>query len=125
MSHITNIKLKISLTKETPKELILWLNKCIEENYDVRYENNSFFETERWTKMFATYGYEWYDKPYIKEVKNKYELLLFTDINNENDELNTFINWIAPYVHGRKKKVYLGCYRRDGEYVDTNVYLYR
>jgi hypothetical protein len=125
MSYVTEIKLKINLGKDTPTELVEWLNKCIENNDDTPYEDNPFFEAERWTKIFATYGYDGYDKPYIKEVKNGWELAIHTDINYESEELNTFIEWIKPYVLGRKKKVYFGWCRRDDEYEDTNVYLHR
>lgn len=125
MSYVTEIKLKINLGKNTPTELVEWLNKCIEENHYTPYEENPFFETERWTRMLATYGYDGYDKPYIKEVKNGWELAIHADINYEREELNTFIEWIKPHVLGRKKKVYFGWYRRDGEYEDTNVYLHR
>tara|TARA_R110002167_G_scaffold347483_1_gene558408 strand:+ start:137 stop:514 length:378 start_codon:yes stop_codon:yes gene_type:complete len=125
MSYITEIKLKINLGKDTPKELVEWLNKCIEDNYYTPYEENPFFKTERWTRIFATYGYDGYDKPYIKEVKNGWELAIHTDINYESEELNTFIDWIAPHVLGRKKNVYFGWYMRDGEFEKINVYLHR
>lgn len=125
MSYITEIKLKINLSKNTPKDLIEWLNKCIEYNHYIPFGENPFFKTDRWTKIFATYGYDGYDKPYIKEVKNGWELAIHTDINYEDRELSTFIEWIKPYVLGRKKKVYLGWYERESEYKHTNVYLHR
>ena len=125
MSYTTEIKLKINLGRNTPKDLIEWLNKCIEGNQYAPYEENPFFETERWTRIFATYGYYGYDKPYIKEVKNGWELAIHTDINYEHEELNTFIEWIKPHVLGRKKKVYFGWFERDSDTERTNVYLHR
>jgi hypothetical protein len=125
MSYITEIKLKINLGRNTPESLIEWLNKCIENNHDAPYEKNPFFDTQRWYQMFATMGYGGYDKPYVKEVKNGWELAIHTDINYESEELNTFIDWIAPHVLGRKKKVYFGWFERDGDTERTNVYLHR
>lgn len=125
MSYITEIKLKITLGKNTPEDLILWLNKCIEDNDFTKYDANPFFETERWTKIFATFGYNDYDKPYIKEVKNGFELALHCDINYQHDELNTFIDWIKPHALGRKKRVYCGWYSQEGIREKINVYIHR
>lgn len=125
MSYITEIKLKIKLSKDTPKELIEWLNRCIDYTCETPYEEHPFFETKRWRTVFATYGYHWYSEPYLTKTKNGYILELHTDINYEDGELDTFIDWIKPYVLGRKKKVYLGWFERDEDYEKTNVYVIR
>jgi hypothetical protein len=125
MSYITEIKLKINLGKNTPPKLIEWIDKCIDSTQKTQYEDHPFFETERWQKIFATYGYDGYSKPTLTKVKNGYTLELHTDINYESEELNTFIDWIKPHILGRKKKVYLGWFERDSQFEKTNVYAYR
>lgn len=51
-------------------------------------------------------------------------LELDTYFKNYNDEIEHFVDWIAPYVGGRKKKQYLGWSkgedRSDRDYIHVN-----
>lgn len=125
MGYITEIKLKINLSKNTPQKLIEWIDECIDYTQEQSYEEHPFFKTERWQKIFATCGSYGYSKPELTRTKNGYTLELHTDINYESEELNAFIDWIKPHIFGRKKKVYLGWFERDSQFEKTNVYANR
>ncbi len=125
MSLPTEIRFKIKLRIDTPKEVIQLINKCLDREYPKEIPSNHFFKTEKWFNLFSTMGYDGYEQPYLKEIKNGYELKIHTDINYEKDELDTFIEWIKPYVFGRRKKVFLGDKLPDYDCERTNVYLYR
>ena len=83
-----------------------------------------FFKTDRWRNIFHTMGYKWFTKPKLVKKENGWDLYIHYDINYEDEEINTFVEFISPHVKGRKQKVYLGYKRPDSEN-KLNVYLYR
>ena len=125
MSYTTEVKIKVNLSADTPKSIINFINGCIERNNTSKYDNHPFFNTERWLSIFMTFGFDGYTKPYIKESSSGWELALHSDINYEKEEVSLFVDWIKAYIVGRKKKKYLGWFRRDGEQEETNIYLIR
>lgn len=126
MSSPTEIKLKIILGKDTPDEVIDYLKKCIESNRELTpFTDHEFFRCNRWEWIFNHMGYEGYLDPSIKEIPRGWELIIHTDINYESGEIEEFVNWMRPFIWGRRKKVYLGWYERDWSTEKKNVYLNR
>jgi len=125
MSLVTEIKLKIKLRKDIPKNLISWIENIITENSEIKFSNHPFFSTNRWYYIFSTYGYDGYEKPSLIKKDSYYLLSIHTDVNYENEEINTFLDFIKEYCYGRKKKVYLGYSINDNQDEKQNVYLCR
>jgi len=126
MSSSTEIKMKIVLGKNTPDEIIAYLKSSIADLANITpFSDHEFFAQNRWEWMFNHMGYEGYLEPSIKEIPRGWELIIHTDINYESGEIEAFVDWLSPYIWGRRKKVYLGWYERDWNTEKKNIYLNR
>lgn len=50
---------------------------------------------------------------------------LDTEFKNYDGEINKFIEWISPFVVGRKRNQYIGWYKGEGPSERTNIYIQR
>jgi len=122
MSSITEIKLKINLRKDTPTEVINLINDCLSLKTIVK-PSHKFFQTQRWYNMFSTMCYDGYEQSHMTESEKSYELKIHTDINYENTEIETFCEWIEPYVIKKQNKVCIGTKISVYDFMETDIYV--
>ena len=125
MSVITEVKLKIKLKKNIPVNLRCWIESTITNNLGIKFNEHPFFLTNRWDSIFSTYGYDGYERASLTKKDNYYLLSIHADINYENEEINTFLDFIKEFCFGRKKKVYIGYSINDNHAEKQNVYIIR
>jgi hypothetical protein len=123
MSYYIEINLTIKLRKDTPIEVIDYIEQTLSYGVgDVRFDDHPFFDTRRWYGMFWSMGYDDFSLPYLKRIERGYELHLHTNINHGSDEVLKFVDWISPFILGRKKKTYLGYKIPECAHQRTNIY---
>ena len=139
MGTYTEFKFAARLKHDTPKEVIQFLQKVIvERNIGVENTffktedvekpklNHPFFQTERWYMLFLSNNF--FDDiitSQFKFLKNRWEITIHSEFKNYDDEIELFIDWIKPYVIGRKKKQYVGYYNVEGHDKNINIYIER
>lgn len=125
MSYYTELKIeKINLRKDTPENVVVFLNDIINnEIFDRPNINHPLFDCERWDHLFIKSAFLPHG-PSLKKLDSGYfELGLWTDINHGIDEINQLIDWITPFVAGRKKHFYIGYYKGETDEKRTNIYI--
>ena len=139
MGHYTEFKFKAKLRKDTPDEVINLLKRVLidgdlglgdkvlfshEDVFDPGIEHD-FFKCERWEALFLSTNWDdemqggkmYFDKYWVIDIH--------TEFKNYGDEIEKFINWIYPFVVGRKKKQYVGYYRGESLNFQVNLYIER
>lgn len=139
MSCYTEFQTKeIILRKDTPHEVIEFLERCFNEDTWKAWEiaegsgssvfAHEFFKQERWMRVFQEICFPDmlpnYLSPYLKKKGNYWALFLWTDINYGIDEIEEFVKWITPYITGHKEREYIG-WRRTETIVKLNIYIER
>lgn len=141
MGNYTELRLVISLRDDTPIDVVRLLSKVAGEGDiglpvgTVLFDHESvprptmrhpFFGCERWymllmaTDFGSTTG-SWFGL----NTKDHWVLMIHSSYKNYDNELDQFLNWITPYVHGRKKKQYAGWYQNDSMDQRENIYILR
>lgn len=145
MGTYTTVKMTIKLRNDTPKDIIALLHRVIvyrnlgladrvifksKDVFKPEFEHD-FFKCERWYMLFIANNFEPNIKSsFILKSDNEFwqvrhdTLNIHSEYQNRDGELDAFIDWITPYVLGRKKKQYIGYYQvdcRDRE----NIYIER
>lgn len=131
MGSYTTLVCKIKLRKDTPDEIINFLKKVIINHSDDiptdNYFYHEFFKCERWNDLFTSLN--WSDdiqggKFYVE--KENWVIYLQTEFKNYDNEIDKFIDWIKPYVLGRKKKQYISWKEDEGSWFPRiNLYVER
>jgi hypothetical protein len=141
MGCYTEFHAKMILRKDTPDDVVLILMHSI---YDpnfyaawIDHRNNiygphpvilpdhKFFTLERWENIFMHSAFL-YDAPKcIRTKSGYYELEVHCDINYGHEEVQEFIDWIKPWVAGRKKTQYLGWWTNENIRYRINEYIER
>lgn len=121
MGIYTNFEAKIRLHKDTPEDIIqaIRIAMCYDTNMDYAgYQQfdkwckerfmHPFFECRRWQELLcSTNGSSILGGKLIKSVHN-YTILLDTEFKEYDDEIKHFLDFVKPYIVGRKKKQYIG-----------------
>jgi hypothetical protein len=78
-----------------------------------KYENIShpFFECTRWWHILCSKQGNGNDGVFYKNA-HYWTIDIFVDFKDYDNEIEKFLNWILPFIAGRKKKQYIGwsCY---------------
>lgn len=134
MSTYTNFKCKIHLRSDTPEEVVSLIDKTVKGDIGVDKVifhssdvpdssiDHIFFQCERWYFLFLSTNWGSTEGAKFYRSGNHWVLELDTEFKNYDDEIEKFVDWITPYVAGRKKKQYIGNYRV--EYSDHPINLY-
>lgn len=139
MGTYTEFKFSARLKHDTPKDIIDILNtvivdrkigtdKVLFKTEDVFKPeiNHQFFKTERWYMLFLSNNFRDDLQAYqFKFVKNRLEINIHSEFKNYDNEIELFIDWIKPYIIGRKKKQYVGFYEVEGHDKKINIYIER
>lgn len=126
MSYYFQVRINVQLKKDTPVEVISFIRDCIqkpEERPEPTWDH-PFFGCQRWDCIFHQSAFQ-KDGPFIKgsDPAKPYQLQIHADINYGLDEILEFVKWISPFIHGRKKKKYIGWYKgEDSSTGKINLY---
>ncbi len=138
MGHYTEFSFQANLRKDTPSEVINLLNRVVNER-DLGHDkvlfktsdvfkpefDHVFFKCDRWYMLFlSTNGCEGMKTTFSK-VKNYYELSIHSEFKNYDDEVDYFMDWIKPFIVGRKKKQYVGYWKSESSPTEINLYINR
>lgn len=139
MGTYTELKFRAKLKEQTPKEVVDLLNRVINEKdlgHDKQMFNTSdvfvpeldheFFKCERWYMLFLSTNWDYtMQGGKFYEEKDRWVIDLHTEFKNYNDEINQFVDWISPFIAGRKKKEYLGYWQNEMSSTQVNIYIER
>lgn len=139
MAIYTEFKFSARLKHDTPKDILDFLNtvivdrnigtdKVLFKTEDVFNPeiNHPFFKTERWYMLFLSNNFrDDIETSQFKLVKNRWEINIHSEFKNYDNEIELFIDWIKPYIIGRKKKQYVGFYEVEGHDKKINIYIER
>jgi hypothetical protein len=94
---------------------------------------HKFFSEKRWHSIFTRHceGSCSYRPGFFKKWVNEtntneseyWQLQLSGDINCGLNEIAEFVDWITPYIAGRKKHTYVGWYQGEDQEKRINIYV--
>lgn len=121
--HFESTELK--LRKDTPQDIIDFLNNCVNEyKYDFPTPAHKLFTLKRWDNLFIPSAFS-KSKPYFKKENEQWKLFISPVINYGREEILEFAKWITPYVIGHKPKEFIGELTGEDHTDRCNVYLER
>lgn len=141
MGHYTELKFKAKLKQDTPGNVVNILKRVINErdlglghdkvlftSEDVFKPelDHPFFKCERWYMLLLSTN--WDDKMQggkFYEENDRWVLDLHTEFKNYDSEIDHFLEWIKPFIVGRKKKQYIGYWRSEDMDSQINLYVER
>ena len=137
MGYYTELKFIAILRQDTPSEVVDLLDRVIRKGDfgvdSVLFKSDDvfkpaiehpFFKCERWYMLFTSTN--WDEKMQgglFYKRRNNWVIDLHTEFKNYDDEIDEFIDWISPYVSGRKKKQYAGYYKGETQENKMNIYI--
>ena len=135
MGYYTRFQCSFTLKKDTPLEIINYLKHVITSKFNDNwsdeveklknsdYFNHSFFKCSREISLFiGSNGCEQLEPRYFTISPNGYyKLKLNSKFKDYDCEIYKFIDWIQPYIAGRKKKHFIGWYKGE-DFTRTNIY---
>jgi hypothetical protein len=130
---------KIRLRKDVPEDVVGFLKKTLVDGdigiYKEIFNNKDvpppgldhpFFKCQRWFMLFLSKN--WDDNlgggKFFKDG-DYWVIDLDTEFKNYDNEIKKFIDWVSPFVVGRKKKQYVGWYRGEDGQNRINIYIER
>jgi hypothetical protein len=141
MGNYTQFHAKIPLKKDTPDEVVLLLMHAIydpdfhtvyinaknniESAHPILLPDCKFFTLERWEGVFMHSAFHDEGPKFLRTNSGYYELELHCEINYGYEEVRCFIEWITPWVAGRKKKQYIGWWKNENMDFRCNEYIER
>ena len=128
MGYYTTLKCKFKLKKDTPDSVLNLLKKVLID-IDLDCEDllvkHEFFQCERWKNLFlSTNGSDIQGGKLYKE-NDYWTVDLHTEFKDYDNEIDKFIDWINPYIVGRKKKQYIGKWKDENMNNYINIYIER
>lgn len=115
MGSYTRFNFKARLNKDTPNNVIKLLDDCINNNADCDWD----------TLLTGLNGNEDIKGGAFYKSGKYYTLRIDTEFKNYENQLKQFLDWIKPFIVGRKKKQYIGYHEwLDGE-GDNRIYIYK
>ena len=116
---------KAKLRKDTHGKVLYTLQQLMA--FELLKLNHEFFECERVEQLFHSTNGNDYCSGMSLTKQGDYPLLeIHTEFKNYDSEIEKFIDWISPYVVGRKKKQYVGYYNYNiWEIEKQNIYITR
>lgn len=122
MGYYTEFEFNTKLSKDTPREITELLTRCFDGsllleklNLDSNTDNfcfcvgdqgtlpieHEFGKCSRWDQLLT-------GNIHAEIQSRKYYISIKTDLNNYDNEIGKFLDWIKPYIKTRKKRLYLG-----------------
>lgn len=136
MGTYTEFSFKATLKKTTPEFVINFLKKVIIENNigiatvlfktedvpKVLEIDHVFFKAERWYMLLLSTNFGITSGSTLTFNK-RWTITVHTEFKNHDDEIEKFIDFISPFIEGRKKKQFLGWSLRETSSEKENIYL--
>jgi len=133
MGNYTRVHIKFKLRSDTPFDVIRFLKDSLvkDENDERPIYNESyvpidapFTKCERWQSFFHGKNFDesipesriWQSHVGIWNIE------INSEFKNYDSELEKFIEFIAPYIHGRKIKQFFGWYKLDSDVYNNDRY---
>lgn len=115
MGHYTDFyfKAKLNLSRDVADFVTTSL---IMTNIESAPPEHEFFKCERWTQLFCEDS-SFYNKTQSisQNIERRYYTVeIWSCFKNYDNEVEKFLEWIKPFVIGRKKKIYLGWWMVEG-----------
>ena len=139
MGSYTKLNFKCKLKQDVPKEVTDILERVINQgdlghdkvmfnNEDVFHPDieHSFFKCSRWYMLFLSknFDYELEGSKFYKD-KGNWILSIETEFKNYDNEIENFLDWITPFIVGRKKSQYVGYWKHEEMEQRFNLYVER
>lgn len=138
MGHYTELQCKIKLRKDTPDNVVSILKRVLVER-DLGHDkvlfdtkdvfkpelDHDFFKCERWYMLFLSTNWGDIQGGKMYQEKGHWVVDLHTEFKNYDNEIDKFIDWITPFVVGRKKKQYVGWWQSESMDSRINIYIER
>jgi len=141
MGYYTELRFKAKLKHDTPENVINFLKRVIKE-HDLGHVktifntedvfkpefDHPFFKCDRWYMLFISTNWDnEMQGGMFYENNNRWVIDLHTEFKNYDNEIDLFLDWIKPFIIGRKKKQYVGYKRGEDEDIalQHNLYIER
>jgi hypothetical protein len=138
MGHYTELQCKIKLRKDTPDNVVSILKRVLIER-DLGHDkvifdtkdvfkpelDHDFFKCERWYMLFLSTNWGDIQGGKMYQEKEYWVVDLHTEFKNYDSEIDKFIDWITPFIVGRKKKQYVGWWQSESMDSRINIYIER
>jgi hypothetical protein len=138
MGHYTELQCKIKLRKDTPDNVVSILKRVLIER-DLGHDkvlfdtkdvfkpelDHDFFKCERWYMLFLSTNWGDIQGGKMYQEKEYWVVYLHTEFKNYDSEIDKFIDWITPFIVGRKKKQYVGWWQSENMDNRINIYIKR
>lgn len=137
MGTYTEFAFKAKLRKDTPTEVIKFLQQTVDGNIGVEkglFHDcdgpkpeilHPFFQCSRWYMLFLSTNWGNISGSSFCLENGLYVLNIHSEFKNYDDEIDLFIDWIKPYIIGRKKREYVGYYLGEWMVQRSNIYIER
>lgn len=129
MGFYTELKFDAKLLRSTPIEIILLLESLINLQDssipDASFIDHEFFDCTSWYKIFLPSQFLETQENTLDFQNGRYIISIHSEFKNYDQEIEKFVDWIKPYVIGRKKKQYVGYFRNENSNNKTNIYIER
>jgi hypothetical protein len=128
MGYYYEFHFKAILKKETPNLVTEIINLHVNRKEwpeDDSMPDHEFFTLRRWSRVFSHSAFLEEMQRFIPRAENYWLLELHTEINYGYEEIQQFVDWISPYVAGRKQKQYVGWYKGEDDRQRINLYVQR
>lgn len=124
MGYYTEFQGMLSLRKDTPSSITSLIDVCINEPSveNIPLPAHQFFSCNRWKSIFSNSAFMDAIPYFIKIHNGYYKLFISCCLKDYDGEIGEFIDWITPYIAGRKKKTYIGW--RKGEDQQDRYYIH-
>jgi len=138
MGHYTELQFKIKLRKDAPDNVVSILKRVLIER-DLGHDkvlfdtkdvfkpelDHDFFKCERWYMLFLSTNWGDIQGGKMYQEKEYWVVDLHTEFKNYDSEIDKFIDWITPFIVGRKKKQYVGWWKSESMDSRINIYIER
>lgn len=139
MGYYTKLTISFSLKKDTPAPIIDLLKRVIiDKDLGVRRQvfkrddvfvpevYHDFFKCQNWYMLFLSTNWDNDMKGGSMFLDGKYwRISLDTEFKNYDNETELFLEWITPFVAGRRKKQYIGWQKGESQDCRQNIYITR
>ena len=125
MGYYTRLNIKIKLSPNTPPEIINALSIWTRFGGDEITFDHELFKCRRWLSLFCATNGEDIKGGELLRRGNYWVLDLEVEFKDCDCEISKFVDWIHPYVAGRKKKQYIGYYQGEDQDSQCNLYVER